>query len=448
MASSPEKESGTPDPREVMVVHGRDEAVRRAMFSFLRAIGLHPIEWSEAVDATGSAAPYIGDVLDRAFAMAQAVVVVLTPDEEVVLRPGLRTGATHQEIQPARQARANVIFEAGIALSKHADRTVLVEIGDVRAFSDIAGRHTVRMDGSVKKRQDVAQRLEKAGCKVDLSGRDWHDEGSFRLSADPEGESLRDVFNRVEASAVTISEFQAQASAHAERARTLEASLVSTLGEKDALAERAEEAEQKLSGLHESYDVLDTLLQRYAEERTLGSYYETHLYDVLESLQKVVRGTIPGVTVDVFIEQGVLSPAREFLTRGEGEDVRLSILEPHGEEFRMAHAAGHTLESKQKFRLPIEGSFAGFALQSEQIEATGDVDLDERFVRHPKARPGREYKSIISVPIRSGEETVAVLNVISTFENAFEEADFNYVRLIGAVLNVVWSLAADPPDGR
>jgi hypothetical protein len=58
--------AGDPAPRNVMVVHGRDEAIRRAMFSFLRSIGLHPIEWSEAVDQTGSAAPYVGDVLDRA----------------------------------------------------------------------------------------------------------------------------------------------------------------------------------------------------------------------------------------------------------------------------------------------------------------------------------------------------------------------------------------------
>lgn len=436
----------TPDPRHVMVVHGRDEAIRRAMFSFLRSIGLHPIEWSEAVNETGSAAPYVGDVLDRAFAMAQAVVVILTPDEEVVLRPGLRAEATPSENQPARQARPNVTFEAGMALAKHPDRTVLVEIGGVRAFSDIAGRHTVRMDGTVKRRQDVAQRLENAGCKVDISGRDWHDEGSFELSADPEGASLGEIFKRAEASAVMVQEFQAQASAQAERARGLEDTLVSALNEGHAMAARIEEAENRLSGFEEKVAILEGLLQNYRDQSTLGAYYDSHLYDVLESLQKVVRGTIPGVTVDVFVEQGVLNPAREFLTRGEGEDVRLSILEPDGDEFRMIFAAGHTLESKQRFRLPVEGSFAGFALRSGQIEFTGDVDLDERFVRHPKARPGRDYKSIISVPIRSGEQTVGVLNVISTFEDAFEEADFNYVRLIGAVLNVVWSMAADIPS--
>src|SRR5215468_9339290 len=67
--------------RKVFVVHGRNRKARTAMFTFLRAIGLAPIEWSEAVKLTGEASPYIGNVLDAAFNAAQAVVVLLTPDD-------------------------------------------------------------------------------------------------------------------------------------------------------------------------------------------------------------------------------------------------------------------------------------------------------------------------------------------------------------------------------
>src|SRR4051812_45911858 len=115
---------GPTDPKCVMVVHGRDERNRRAMFSFLRSIGLHPLEWAQAIDATGMAAPYIGDVLNAAFSIAQAVVVILTPDEEVILRPGLRTDPG--DGRPGRQPRPNVVFEAGMALAHDAGRTVLV----------------------------------------------------------------------------------------------------------------------------------------------------------------------------------------------------------------------------------------------------------------------------------------------------------------------------------
>jgi len=60
--------------------------MRKSMFNFLRAIELRPLEWSEAVQATGEATPYVGHVLDKAFAIAQAVVVLMTPDDAACLR--------------------------------------------------------------------------------------------------------------------------------------------------------------------------------------------------------------------------------------------------------------------------------------------------------------------------------------------------------------------------
>ena len=82
MSKSMEHETGSNRDdrrRRVFVVHGRNEPARDAMFSFLRSIGLQPIEWSQAVAATGEASPYIGVVLDSAFDAAQAVVVLMTP---------------------------------------------------------------------------------------------------------------------------------------------------------------------------------------------------------------------------------------------------------------------------------------------------------------------------------------------------------------------------------
>ncbi len=144
------------------------------MFDFLRAIHLQPIEWSEAIKSTGKASPYIGEVLNAAFRDAQAVVALLTPDDVAKLRPDL-VGKDDPEYEKALtgQTRANVLFEAGMAFASHQDKTVLVQIGRVRPFSDVAGRHVVLMDGSVAKRKDLAQRLQGAGCSVDLQGEDW-----------------------------------------------------------------------------------------------------------------------------------------------------------------------------------------------------------------------------------------------------------------------------------
>ena len=176
-------------PRVVFVVHGRDRAARDGVFTFLRAIGLHPLEWAEALAATGKPAPYIGDVLDIAFASAQAVIVLLTPDDEASLQPHLRgTGEPPHETQPTGQARPNVLFEAGMTMGRNPDHTVLVELGELRPFSDIAGRHVVRLNNSTPRRQEFAQRLSAAGCPVNLSGTDWHTAGNL----EPTSPSVKD----------------------------------------------------------------------------------------------------------------------------------------------------------------------------------------------------------------------------------------------------------------
>ncbi|MFZ5856090.1 MAG: TIR domain-containing protein [Chloroflexota bacterium] len=175
-----QSDENTVDKTRVFVVHGRNEELRKSMFAFLRSIGLKPIEWSQAIQMTDETAPFIGDILDAALKQAQAVVVLLNGDDEARLRPEY-----HSEKMPeyeknlTPQARPNVIFEAGLALGRFPNRTIIVEVGDLRPFSDIAGRHTIRLTNSTKARQDLAQRLSSAGCSVDLSGTDWHQIGNF-----------------------------------------------------------------------------------------------------------------------------------------------------------------------------------------------------------------------------------------------------------------------------
>ncbi len=169
------------DKRKVWVVHGRNLKARNAMFEFLRAIGLEPMEWGEALALTGKGTPYNGDVLDQAFAEAQAVVVLLTGDD--MARLGTRYAEADdppEETEPTPQARPNVLFEAGMAFGKYPDRTVLVQIGTARAFSNVVGRNVLYASNDLRKRQGLADRLKTAGCDVKTDHRhDWHTSGDF-----------------------------------------------------------------------------------------------------------------------------------------------------------------------------------------------------------------------------------------------------------------------------
>jgi predicted nucleotide-binding protein len=166
--------------KTVFVVHGRDENLRKSMFDFLRSIGLDPLEWSHTIVATKKSSPYIGDILDAAFGLAQAVVVLISGDDEARLLPEFMQGNDPDyEKELTLQPRPNVLFEAGMATGRSQERTVLVEVGKLRPWSDVAGRHITHLDDSPQKRHELAIKLRNAGCDIDLDGQDWMTAGDF-----------------------------------------------------------------------------------------------------------------------------------------------------------------------------------------------------------------------------------------------------------------------------
>jgi hypothetical protein len=164
---------------KVFVIHGRDKRARREFFAFLRAIGLSPIEWTQALAEAGGGAPTIGDILDKAIRPGRAFVVLLTPDDVAHLKPEHRDGDGDPDVRPSGQARPNVLFEAGMAMGRHPENTVLVQFGEIRPFTDVAGRFVVRLDGSADSRHKLANRLRSIGCEVDMNGSDWLSAGDL-----------------------------------------------------------------------------------------------------------------------------------------------------------------------------------------------------------------------------------------------------------------------------
>jgi len=173
----------TRDPKAVFVVYGRNERVKKSMFEFLRALKLAPVEWNVAVQrahaATSNANPYIGDILRHGIGSAQACLVLLTPDEDVRLSRSFVRPTDSKERSFRGQPRPNVIFEAGLALADAPDRTIVLEIGDCRSFSDVLGRYLMKFNGAPGERHDLKARLRAIGCDLDDTGQDWLAAGDF-----------------------------------------------------------------------------------------------------------------------------------------------------------------------------------------------------------------------------------------------------------------------------
>jgi predicted nucleotide-binding protein len=166
----------------VFVVHGRDAKLRDSMYELLGALGLRPQEWGHAIRAARGRGgnPYINDAVTKIMEQAQAIVVMLSPDDEVRLNPQF-VGRNERGVEGKLrgQARPNVIFETGIAIGTHHRKTVIVQVGDVKPFTDMSGMHILHLTGSDQSRHDFANRLEDLDCKIDRAGDHWLRAGDF-----------------------------------------------------------------------------------------------------------------------------------------------------------------------------------------------------------------------------------------------------------------------------
>jgi predicted nucleotide-binding protein len=165
-------------PDLVFVIHGRQ--LLDDFHNYLRSLGLRPLEWSKARALTRKPNPYTWEIVDTALRTAGAIVALLTPDDEARLGEDLWLNNENAlEKHCLRQPRQNVLFEAGVAYGRCPERTVLIRVGSHRPMSDLAGHHILQLDDSAQSRQSVAEALKSAGCKVDLSGKDWFRAGKF-----------------------------------------------------------------------------------------------------------------------------------------------------------------------------------------------------------------------------------------------------------------------------
>lgn len=128
--------------KDVFVVYGRDKKLRQSVFSLLRALNLHPLDWEAVVSKTGSGSPNTFEAIMTSLNNAAAFIVILAPEEETQLIKTLHSEIDDDKVR--KQPRANVIFEAGIVLGTNREKTILLQFGQLSLFSDIQGVLTVK----------------------------------------------------------------------------------------------------------------------------------------------------------------------------------------------------------------------------------------------------------------------------------------------------------------
>ena len=169
-----EKRSMTQDPKKVFIVHGWNDAAVKATQQFLQSVGLHSDPF-ETVRSKMSGTVSIPTIIRKAFEEAQAIIVLWTPDEWVDSRPSIRDAEMKDKSNGRWQPRPNVLIEAGAAILKETDRTILLGVGLQDAPSDFAGLHLFRMNNAAPQRQRLLNMLKASGCEVNPTNENYLD---------------------------------------------------------------------------------------------------------------------------------------------------------------------------------------------------------------------------------------------------------------------------------
>lgn len=174
------------DHRSVFIVHGRDLYNRDALASLLRKMDIKPLTWTDA--AEHAKAHETLKIVEAGLDVAQAVIVLFTPDDEARLKQQFHhDDEPNHETDLTGQARPNVILEAGMAYAKDPNRTIFARIRNLRPISDIAGIHFINLDNQWESRVSLRSRLEKAGVRLDHNANlVANDAGTFGAATQPQ----------------------------------------------------------------------------------------------------------------------------------------------------------------------------------------------------------------------------------------------------------------------
>lgn len=111
-----------------------------------------------------------------------------------------------------------------------------------------------------------------------------------------------------------------------------------------------------------------------------------------------------------------------------------------GDELVYRAVAG-SLSSYLGFRIPIQGSLAGMAIQQNEQLVTNDIFNDDRV--HEAARRVEGLKSMMVQPLIHEQQVVGVLKVISSHNHFFNEKNLSPITLLAHSLSAAMFYATE-----
>lgn len=128
----------------------------------------------------------------------------------------------------------------------------------------------------------------------------------------------------------------------------------------------------------------------------------------------------------------VLQRVLEILTPQLGEAASFWLVDPHSEELVCREASGPSAELVRNWRLKPGEGIAGWVAQTGESLIVDDVLKDDRFSNQVTQTTGFMHRSMVSVPLKSNECVIGVLQVLGLEVGDFEGTNLALIESIAS----------------
>ena len=156
--------------------------------------------------------------------------------------------------------------------------------------------------------------------------------------------------------------------------------------------------------------------------------------EVIESRQmdhlRVFHDVARTLTTSLNLEE-ILSSIMDKMVGFFGpERWSLLMVDEAAGELYYAIAVGEDAQSLEGFRVPLGSGVAGWVASTGNPLVVPNVALDPHWSRFARAHPDLDIQSIACVPIRSGEKTLGVIQLLNSKLDLLSEYSISFLRIL------------------
>jgi diguanylate cyclase (GGDEF)-like protein len=161
---------------------------------------------------------------------------------------------------------------------------------------------------------------------------------------------------------------------------------------------------------------------------------EKRQFAVIESRQmdhlRVFHEVARALTQTLELEEILLAIMEKMAQFFGPERWSMLMVDEKAQQLYYAIAVGEDAETLKGLRIPLGEGVAGWVASTGNPLVVPDVSLDEQWSAFSKAHPELNIQSIACVPVRSGDKTLGVIQLLNSKLDLLSEYSISFLRLL------------------